>query len=132
MTKELKYLSLGDVVGIHDMLIQQTGDLPGFMGGDYGYGRIDAAVHRPQWDFYGHLWLKAAVLIESLANDHGFVSANKRTALVAGDTFLRRNGYYLKLGVNESLDFIKGNMTAGTFTDDVILTWILKVREKSE
>jgi death-on-curing protein len=132
MPKDPQYLSFNDVVGIHDLLIQQTGDLPGFMGGEFGRGRVDAAVNRPQWDYYNHLFLKAAVLIESLANNHGFVSANKRTALEAGDTFLRLNGYYLKLDADESLEFIKGNMAAGTFTQDVIAGWILKFREKSE
>jgi death-on-curing protein len=126
----IRYLTLGDVVGIHDSLILRTRDLAGFLGGEIGRGRIDAAVHRPQWDYYGHLFLKAAVLIESLANNHGFLSANKRTALEAGDAFLRINGYYLDIEADASLDFIKSNMAAGTFTYTIIARWIQKFREK--
>jgi death-on-curing protein len=126
----LRYLTLDDVVEIHDRIIARTRDLPGFMDGNYGRGRIDAAVNRPQWQYYKHLFMKAAALMDSLANNHGFLSGNKRTALIATDSFLRINGYYLNIETEEAHAFITGSMARGVFNLDTISGWILAVREK--
>lgn len=126
----IQYLTLDDVVGIHDRIIARTRDLPGFLNGDYGRGRIDAAVGRPQWQYHKHLFTKAAALMDSLANNHGFVSGNKRTSLVATDSFLRVNGYYLDIETEEAHAFITNSMARGVFNIDTISGWILAVREK--
>ena len=49
---------------------------------------VDSAAARPQATFEGQelyptVWLKAAALVESLAQNHGFVDANKRAAWLA-------------------------------------------------
>lgn len=125
-----EYLTLEDVVEIHDRIISRTRDLPGFLNGEYGRGRIDAAVNRPQWQYHNHLFVKAAALMDSLANNHGFMSGNKRTSLVATDSFLRINGYYLDIETEEAHSFITNSMARGVFNIELISDWILAVREK--
>jgi death-on-curing protein len=44
-------------------------------------------------DLYPDIFDKAAVLMRSLAQNHGFVNANKRTAMMAAIIFLEENGY---------------------------------------
>jgi death-on-curing protein len=124
------YLTFDDVVRIHDRVVARSRDLPGFLNGDYGKGRVEAAVSRPQWKYHKHLFTKAAVLMEALGNNHGFVNGNKRTAFVATDAFLRINGYYLDIRADEAQAFIKNNMAGGTFNHEVIARWIQQFREK--
>lgn len=44
-------------------------------------------------DLYPDILTKAAALMRSLAQNHGFRNANKRTALMATIIFLEENGY---------------------------------------
>lgn len=44
-------------------------------------------------DLYPDIFLKAAALMRSLAQNHGFQNANKRTAMMATIMFLEDNGY---------------------------------------
>jgi death-on-curing protein len=62
---------------------------------------LDSALKRPQQSLFGEdayptLHLKAAALLESLAQNHAFHNANKRTALMCTAIFYRYNGYTLR------------------------------------
>ncbi|MBT2572033.1 type II toxin-antitoxin system death-on-curing family toxin [Planococcus sp. ISL-110] len=62
---------------------------------------LDSALKRPQQSLFGKdaypsLHLKAAALLESLAQNHAFHNANKRTALMCTAIFFRYNGYLLR------------------------------------
>ncbi|HEX6123039.1 MAG TPA: type II toxin-antitoxin system death-on-curing family toxin [Ktedonobacterales bacterium] len=60
---------------------------------------LEAAVVRPQqYAFYQQSDLidQAVALILGIALNHPFVDANKRTAAIADDTFLRLNGLFIE------------------------------------
>lgn len=62
---------------------------------------LDSALNRPYQsafgeDAYPSIHEKAAALLESLAQNHCFHNANKRTALLATAVFYRLNGYELR------------------------------------
>ena len=60
---------------------------------------LESAVMRPQMAAYyqnADIAEQAAVLIEGIAMAHPFIDGNKRTALIAGTTFLDMNGYELR------------------------------------
>lgn len=57
---------------------------------------IQSAIGRPYTGYYRTVQQKAAALAESLARNHGFVDANKRTAFLIVDLFLHRSGYELQ------------------------------------
>lgn len=62
---------------------------------------LDSALNRPYQsafgeDAYPSLHEKAAALLESLAQNHCFHNANKRTAILATAVFYRLNGYQLR------------------------------------
>lgn len=68
-------------------------------------GLLDAAVARPQASVFGAaayptLFLKAAALMHSIANNHPLVDGNKRTAWNSAWTFLTVNG----VPVDENMD----------------------------
>jgi death-on-curing protein len=67
---------------------------------------------------------EGAAVMESLANNHGFLDGNKRIAFTATDVFLRRNGFYIELAGPEGRAFIDGSMDRHEFRFAQILDWI--------
>jgi death-on-curing protein len=57
---------------------------------------------------------KAAALVESMANNHGFIDGNKRTTLILADLLIDKSGYDLvPLGV-EDLETAMENLVVST------------------
>ena len=73
-------------------------------------GLLSSAVNRSKQSAFGEdayptIYSKAAALFESLAKNHAFHNANKRTAFASLYMFLRQNGYYLSVDPKEAEDF---------------------------
>jgi death-on-curing protein len=82
------YLTVAEVLAIHDDQIAQFGGSPGVRD----MGQLEAALFRPQTGYYPDLVAEAAALWESLSQNHPFVDGNKRTAFAVMFTFLAVNG----------------------------------------
>lgn len=95
MDAEPLWLSLDDVVAVHQDQLDRYGGLPGTKDA----GLIDSAVHAPinryLYEHENDLLTLALVLCRALAKNHGFVDGNKRTAAAAMLLFLELNGYEL-------------------------------------
>jgi death on curing protein len=91
---------------------------------------VEAAVFLPQTGYYISLAEEAAALMESLANNHGFLDGNKRIAYAAADTFLRIDGFFLDVISDEAYDFITGSMDHREFKFARIVHWIRDDRKK--
>lgn len=99
-----RFLTPQQVLFIHARLVDET-------GGEHGVrdvGLLESAVARPRATFdgrelYEDLFLKAAALMASLAQNHPFVDGNKRTAITAAAMFLLANGRRLQTD-NETLE----------------------------
>jgi death on curing protein len=114
------YLTVAEIYQMQHRLI----DLFGGLHGVRDQGAVEAAVFRPQIGYYNSLEEEAAALMESLANNHGFLDGNKRIAFTAADVFLRRNGFYIKVEGAAGYDFINGSMERHEFRFAQILEWI--------
>jgi death-on-curing protein len=119
------YLTVAEVYRMQHRLIEMFGGLHGVRD----KGAVEAAVFRPQTGYYDSLEEEAAALMESLANNHGFVDGNKRIAFTAADVFLRRNGFYIEVEGPDGQVFIVGSMERGSmdrheFRFAQILDWI--------
>ncbi|RBP00230.1 type II toxin-antitoxin system death-on-curing family toxin [Rossellomorea aquimaris] len=71
---------------------------------------LDSAINRPKQsafgrDAYPEISEKAAALFESIAKNHAFHNANKRTALASLIIFLKINHYKWTMGIEEEQDF---------------------------
>ena len=75
------YLTVAEVHQMQHILVDRFGGLHGVRD----KGAIESAVFRPQTGYYNSLEEEAAALMESLANNHGFVDGNKRIAFAAAD-----------------------------------------------
>src|SRR6266849_4099687 len=114
------YLTVAEVYRMQHRLIELFGGLHGVRD----KGAVEAAVFRPQTGYYNSLEEEAAALMESLANNHGFLDGNKRIAFTATDVFLRRNGFYIEVEGHEGNAFIRGSMERQESRFATILDWI--------
>ena len=85
----MNWISLHELVIIHQRVIEETGGLPGITNP----GGLESALARPFTSFervelFPELLSKVAALIHSLIAFHPFADGNKRTALVAADVCL--------------------------------------------
>jgi death-on-curing protein len=102
----IRYLTLDDVIAIHDNMVS-------LYGGSHGVrdlGLVESAVARPQAtfggeDLYPNIFLKAAALFHSLIFNHAFVDGNKRTSITSTARFLSMNGYELSATGKEFVAF---------------------------
>lgn len=105
-----KYLTDHDVIAINFMVIRKYTPSEPIQLKDSGL--LNSATNRPKQSVFGEdayvgVFSKAAALFESLAKNHVFVNANKRTAWVATTVFLRKNGYtYRNANQQEIEDFV--------------------------
>lgn len=90
----VKYLTLDEIIAIHDSMI----DIYGGSHGIRDLGLLQSALARPQASFsgedlYPNIFDKASALFHSLMFNHVFVDGNKRTTFVGTARFLSLNGY---------------------------------------
>ena len=113
------YLTLGDVLDLHGLIIGATSnDAADQLRNRDG---LESALARPA--AYAHyesadLALQAAALAHGIAEGQQFIDGNKRTALVAMLTFLEINGLGIKASDPELADWIL-SFSAGATPEDV-------------
>lgn len=129
-TLKSKYLSIAQVLYIHDQMIKQ-------FGGSFGVrdiGLLESAMARPGATFNGQnlytdIFDKAAALLQSLLKNHPFVDGNKRTALTSAGLFLKINGWQLINNHEKEVEFgVKVDNT--NLTLEQISEWLKEHSEK--
>ena len=129
--KRVRYVSLDEVLAIHDDMIERY-------GGSFGVrdlGLIQSAISRPQatfggYDLYKTVFDKAAALFHSLLFNHAFADGNKRTAITTTVRFLHVNGYELIASKDEFVKFPL-NVENNHLTLEQIVFWLKKNSRKA-
>jgi len=116
----VQFLSLDEVIAIHERLIGRFGGLAGLRD----KGLLESALFRPQTGYYENLPEMAAALFESLISNHSFVDGNKRVAFFSCDVFLRLNGWKFELTVDDGYAFIVGSLERCECDYEHLLPWI--------
>ena len=119
----MTYLSVEQVLFLHDRLIEET-------GGQHGVrdlGGLESALARPQaafgeTEFYPGIFTKAAVLLDGLTRNHPFIDGNKRISVSTAALFLQRNGYRLT-ATNADLEEFTLSVTTMKPSLDEIASW---------
>lgn len=114
------YLTLVEVLAIHEDQIERYGGAPGVRDG----GLLEAALYRPQTGYYSDLMEEAAALWESLAQNHPFIDGNKRVAFAVTYTFLAINGVKIEAHPDETYSFIDGLYRSHAFEFVSLVTWL--------
>jgi len=116
----VQFLSLDEVIAIHERLIDKFGGTPGLRD----KGLLESALFRPQTGYYEDLTQMATALFESLISNYAFVDGNKRVAFFTCDVFLRLNGWKLEVDSDSGYAFIVGSIEGGQCDYDHLLPWI--------
>lgn len=124
----IRYLSYDDLVTINRRLIEAQTPLEPI--GVLKEGELRSAQQRPSnYRFYQQtedIITLAAVLAESIAKNHGFLNANKRTAAAAATVFLLLNGIELTAPDHELVevivDLVTGEVDA-SYLEDWLHYW---------
>ena len=114
------YLSIIEVLTIHEDQIERYGGAHGVRDP----GLLEAVLYRPQTGYYADLIEEAAVLWESLAQNHPFIDGNKRMAFAVTYTFLAINGTIIVADADATYEFIMGLYDAGTFDFVRLKQWL--------
>lgn len=120
MPAEVQFLTLDEVLAIHERLLQAFGGSAGVRD----MGLLESALHRPATGYYETLPAMAAALMESLLMNHAFVDGNKRVAVAATDVFLRLNGLRLAVDSITAHAHLVGLIETGACDKDRLETWI--------
>lgn len=97
----MQFLTVGQVVFIHDELVRE-------FGGAFGVrddSALDSAVLSARMENCESLAEAAAVLLQALIENRPFLDGNKRTATAATEVFLNLNGHYLSCDDFEAYEF---------------------------
>ena len=119
-SKTIQFLTLDEVLAIHDRLIEVFGGPAGVRD----LGILESALYRPQTGYYEDIIQMSAALFESLLMNHPFVDGNKRAAFFVTDTFLRLNGYRIQVESKAAHSFIIELLETNTVNMDALAIWI--------
>lgn len=108
MMDEIVYLTTNQVIAINTVQIRLYS--PQEPVGVKDSSLLESAINRPKQSVFGNdaypsIYEKAAALFESIAKNHAFHNANKRTALASLIVFLKINHYKWTMGIEEEQDF---------------------------
>ncbi len=101
---DIRYLSLADILVIHELVMTRTGSRPARVRDE---GILESAVMRPRMAAYyeqADVCRQAALLAVGISQAQAFLDGNKRTAFAACDIFLRLNGWLFQ---GEPLDLAR-------------------------
>ncbi len=120
----MRYLSISEVLELHDRLISSSGGAAGIRD----LGALESAVSQPhatfeQQDLYADLVSKAATICFSLVMNHPFVDGNKRVGHAAMETFLILNGSEIECHADEQ-EQVFLDLAAGKLDRDAFTNWV--------
>jgi len=116
----IQFLSVDEVLAIHERLIEQFGGTSGVRD----MGLLESALFRPQSGYYNDLSEMATAQFESLLLNHPFVDGNKRVAYFATDIFLRLNGWKISVDATTAYSFLIGALERNECDYEKLLPWI--------
>ncbi|MBU0504823.1 MAG: type II toxin-antitoxin system death-on-curing family toxin [bacterium] len=116
------YPTLEEALELYQTIIDEFGGAHGVRD----MGLLESALYRPQTGYYDDLFSMAAALMESLLLNHPFVDGNKRMAFYLTDTFLRMNGYKIKVLPKNGLKFIENIISDNEKRLNRITKWLQK------
>lgn len=120
----MRYLTIEEVLKLHDRVIEQTGGSTGIRD----RGALESAIAQPLMSFGGEelyptLADKAAAFGFSLTMNHPFVDGNKRTAHAAMEVFLVLNGLEIHATVDDQ-ESVMLALAAGTLNREMFTQWL--------
>lgn len=103
----IDYLTVEEVILIHDRALEQFGGLAGIRD----RGALESAIENIKstmfgMDLYHTIFDKASALLHGIVSNHAFNDANKRTGLTATLLFLKANNVSIKFSMKAFEDLV--------------------------
>jgi death-on-curing protein len=122
----MRYITIGEVLGIYKRVMQETGGLVGIRD----LGALESAIAQPYMTFGGNelypsLVEKAAALGFSLIQNHPFTDGNKRTGHAVMESFLGLNDYEINANTDEQVEIIL-SLALGKLNRNEFTEWLSK------
>lgn len=122
----IQYLEISHVLAMHQVLLERY-------GGMYGVrdeGLLKSALAQPKQSAFGEdifpdIFAKAAAYTFYLSENQPFIDGNKRIATAAALTFLRLNGYDVKVTEKELYETIM-KLANKKLTREALSKWLKK------
>ena len=126
----MRYLSLHQVLSLHDQVITTSGGSSGIRD----LAALESAITQPRVTFggvelYPDLISKAATLGFLLIANHPFVDGNKRIGHASMEVFLVLNGFEINAGVDEQEELILA-VASGKLSREEFEGWLKKHIQK--
>ncbi len=120
----MKWITAESVIEIHKIIINSTGGSQGVRS----LGALESALFSPLatfdgTDLYPAIVDKAAMLLNSITNNHPFIDGNKRVAFVVTVTILEDNGYKTQFTQEEVISFML-QIAQGNVKQNEIKHWL--------
>jgi death-on-curing protein len=120
----MRYITIGEVLGIYQRVMQETGGLMGIRD----LGALESALAQPYMTFGGNelypsLAEKAAALGFSLIQNHPFADGNKRTGHAVMESFLALNDYEINASIDEQVEVIL-SLASSKLSRDEFTKWL--------
>ena len=121
MQQPFSYLTVEDVVQLHDRVVERVGGRLGVLD----WGAVSSCVAQPQsgafeFERYPGVYEKAAAYCYYIVKNHPFSDGNKRTGFLAGLMFLITNGVIPTIDQDEMYAAIHG-VASGEAGFDVLV-----------
>jgi death-on-curing protein len=119
---EIEFLTLEDVLALHNEMIQHYGGSPGLRDA----GLLEAALGMPQAGFGGQYFHEfphemGAAYLYHLVRNHPFIDGNKRVALACAILFFKIKGVPYSITEEEAVELTLsaagGEIDKGTVTE---------------
>ena len=120
----MRFLTLTEVLALHQRIISRTGGAPGLrdLGALLGaLGQASATFEGR--DLYPDLHDKAAALCFSLVSNHPFVDGNKRVGHAVMEVFLVMNGFELEADIDQQESLIL-RLASGDLSREELVAWV--------
>ncbi len=120
----MRYLTLGEVIRLHQMVVDESGGATGIRD----VGLLDSALAQPRAtfdrrDLHPSVLDKASTLCASLVQNHPFVDGNKRVGHAAMATFLLLNGIEITAGTDDQ-EVMMLALASGHLRREGLLEWL--------
>jgi death-on-curing protein len=119
----MRFLSVEDVLALHDRLLDADGGEPGLLHPSAVEAAVVAAKNRA-WYEGASVSACAAAVLWHLSSAHAFIDGNKRVAAAAMEAFLLANDASLNAADGEVHDLIL-RVASGSATRDDVEAWLL-------
>ena len=124
MARTIRFLSVDDVLAIHENTIANEGGSAGLRDP----GLLDSAVLMPQQQFGGSylhddLAAMAAAYLFHIASNHPFIDGNKRAAAMSALVFLDVNGVR-NLPPSDEMTEVTLKVASGQMSKSELIDWV--------